>query len=76
MPKKSKTETLDKAEPTEENAYLVAANMVEAWAQEYKRYLLDGDPNILHPKARTALTLKIADKIEAAYKVAFDVQMR
>jgi hypothetical protein len=40
--------------------YLAASALVEAWMIEYKRYLLDGDPNILHPKARAALVVDIS----------------
>lgn len=44
-----------------------AANLIKAtdavhfWMHEYKRYLLDGDPTVLHPKAKAALILAIVD---------------
>lgn len=47
-----------------QQCYLLAATLVSEWMAEYQRYLVDGDPNTIHPKARAALTLRIADIIE------------
>lgn len=62
---------------TVEQHYLTAAVLVNGWMREYYRYLVDGDPaNGLHPKAKAALTLKIAAEIEAAllkYDASFNI---
>jgi hypothetical protein len=44
--------------------YLQASNAISLWVTEYKRYLLDGDPNVVHPKARAALTLAMTDLLD------------
>lgn len=56
--------------PEADEQLIVAANIVSAWMNEYKRYLLDGDPNIVHPKARAALVLSIAEAMSNAAKAA------
>lgn len=43
--------------------HLKVAEAVQRWMKEYQRYLLDGDPNILHPKAKAALICMITDLI-------------
>lgn len=57
---------MEKAKQEESKGYIVADDLVRTWMHAYKAYLLDGDPNILHPKARAALTLAISDALLAA----------
>ena len=49
----------------EAEAVLQAEQIVSTWMQDYKRYLLDGDPNILHPKAKAALVLAFSEALDA-----------
>lgn len=50
--------------------YLSADGIVSEWMKEYRRYLLDGDPNIVHPKAKVALVLEIAKALDMREKPA------
>lgn len=56
--------------------HLAAASAVSNWMHEYRRYLLDGDPNILHPKARAALVLSIAALLDAREAAPAKVRIR
>jgi hypothetical protein len=49
------------------HSYLQASDIISDWMREYYRYLVDGDPsNGLHPKARAALTLRLAAALDEA----------
>lgn len=55
---------MEKTSDTEKyDHYLTANAVIESWMIEYKRYLLDGDPNIIHPKAKAALVLGMVDAL-------------
>lgn len=56
--------------PEVDHQFIIAATIVATWMEKYKRYLLDGDPNVVHPKARAELTLMIAEALATAKKVA------
>jgi len=51
---------------SEERIYLMANGLVSHWMEEYKAYLLDGDPRVLHPRAKAALVLVFSEAISAA----------
>lgn len=53
---------MEKTSETTDDAkfYLMADALVTTWMNANKAYLLDGDPRILHPKAKTALITDIA----------------
>lgn len=52
--------------PRDESAdnHVLAHQVVNGWMNTYKRYLLDGDPNVVHPKAKAALVLAIAAALD------------
>lgn len=46
---------------TEERIHMLAHSLIENWMSDYKVYLLDGDPRILHPRAKAALVLAFTE---------------
>lgn len=57
-------------ETNREKYFIIASDMVSVWLKNYRQYLADGDPNGLHPKARTALVLSITDALLGAQDAA------
>ncbi len=55
---------------TADQTYLAADSLVRGWMLKYKMHLLDGDPNVVHPKARAELTLLIAEAMTQTAKLA------
>ena len=56
---------MDKTSNTEKyDHYLTAAALIEQWMKEYRLYLLDGDPNIPHPKAKAALVVSVVAALD------------
>lgn len=55
--------------PEADHQFIVAATIVATWMEKYKRYLRDGDPDVVHPKARSELILMIAEALATANHV-------